>query len=129
MITLGGVVLSDNGSDMIWNERYAHQQADQAMERTLSGRAVIYTGPISGGIPITLEATENVGWVTRDVAQQVMALAATPNAQYILEFDGVDYTVMFRHLDAPAVDLKPQWPRVADESSDYLVGQIKLITV
>jgi hypothetical protein len=117
-------VLSYRGSDMQWLEQFAPTQAEQTMQRTLAGKAVVYAGALAGGLPITLQATESMGWLDRSVVDQIVDLAAVPAANYALEINGVTYNVVFRHMDAPAVDLKPLWPH-----SDWLIGELKFLTV
>lgn len=125
-ITLDGVTLNPN---MVWLERGQTLEVAQSMRYTLGGRPVFQVGTLLAGIPITLEATDDHGWITRAVWQQIVAKALIPGAQYVLQFDGVSYPVMFRAHDAPAVDMQPIVPRVTHEDSDYFIGQIKLVTV
>jgi hypothetical protein len=125
-ITLGGVTLSDS---MVWAERYGSFGVAQNVRRTLGGTIYLSSAKLVGGVPITLEATEEYGWLTRTQAQSILALAADPDGLYTLVFNGVSYSVAFRHNEPPAVALRPLIPRTADEAGDWLVGAIKLITL
>lgn len=124
-ITLGGITLPD----MIWSDRYESQQVAQTIKRTLGGKPVIFVGALIAGRSITLEATTNFAWLTRDQVAAVQALADVADGVYDLIYNAVTYSVMFRHADAPAVSFTPNLARVAQFAADNFTGTIKLITV
>jgi hypothetical protein len=126
MILFDGITLNEN---MVWKERYQPSKVAQSVRRTLGGRPFIYVGALQAGENITLEATVNYGWLTKTVVDQLMSRAANATGIYVLNFDSVNYNVMFRHVDAPALELEPLIPRVSHESGDFFIGQLKLITV
>lgn len=131
MISLGGIVLNNS---MVWNERYSHSNVAQTMRRTLGGLLSISAVQLIAGAPITLQATESYGWLTRDQVLGVLALAEDPAGVYTLLFGNGSYQVRFRHHESPAVDFSPFVPRTDDHVpiegvKDYMIGAIKLITV
>lgn len=126
MISLNGIVLNHS---MQWLERYQSAKVGQETRRTLAGRIAVLSAPQIEGRYITLQATEESGWLTKSVVDSLIALADVPGAVYPLIFDTETYAVMFRHNDAPAVDMVPLIYRHAAQGTDYLIGQIKLITV
>lgn len=124
MIQLGVLVLS---ASMQWAERFTTQSVSQTMKRTLGGKPVLFSGPMSGA-SITLVASESEGWLTRTQVDALLAMAADPTAVYSLVFGNEPVcSVAFRHHEAPAVEMRPLIPMHEPEVGDYFVGTIKLI--
>ncbi|MBF0283587.1 MAG: hypothetical protein HQL51_03915 [Magnetococcales bacterium] len=121
VITLGGVELP---RQIQWIDRDAWSPVAQSVERTLDGGQAIFAAGLQAGRPITLEADAGVAWITDEQRQAVLALAAQPGSVFQLAWGTEFYSVMFRHHDAPAVELRPLRP-----NSGWFVGQIKLVTV
>lgn len=130
MIILAGIQLNaEPNSDMLWQERYSFQKVAQAMERTLGGRLIVFSGGLIEGMPITLQSEESYGWMKRSVLDQIIELSETVSGEYTLSYGGRLYNIMFRHADAPAIDMQPLNPRQTPDADDFFIGQIKLITV
>jgi len=125
-IVLGGVTLNPN---MVWVDRFISQKVGQSLKRTLGGRPVIYSGAVGFGISITLEATEDYGWLPKSDVDQLVTFAEGVGSIFTLTFNAVNYDVVFRHNEPPALDFRPFVPRVAHVATDYFIGQIKLVTV
>ena len=125
-ITLGGITLDPN---MVWAERYAYSPVIQEVQTTLDGSPVIYIRTRSAGMPITLVALDDQGWLTKAMADAVQISANTPGAQYELVIGAEHFNVVFRHHEAPAVTLRPLITRAVPLPEDYFVGEIKLMTV
>lgn len=100
----------------------------QGAARRLDGGMVVWVRAQSGGRPITLEASED-HWLTRAQADALRVLAAAPGASYALSLRGESYTVVFRHHDAPALDLAPLVDYADTEAADPYTGVIKLMTL
>lgn len=125
-IALDGITLDDS---MIWAERHTTQNVAQSLRRTLAGSAVVYVGALGAGVPITLQASSNQGWLRKSQADAVLARAAVPGGVYTLEYGSETFSVMFRHHEPPAVNLTPLLARQAHDAEDYFTGEIKLVTV
>lgn len=126
-VTLGGVTLNEN---MVWVDRYVSLQVAQSAKTTLGGRPVIYSLALTKGQPITLVATEDYGWLDLTTVQALQAMADSPGGIYSLVYGAATYSVVFRHQDAPALELAPLVYRVTpDTTTDWFIGQIKLFTV
>lgn len=125
-IELGGITLSKH---MVWSDRDASSSVAQTFIRTLGGKAVVNTQQLESGMPITLEATIDTGWLTYNQVKQVRALADVAGAVYVLNFFGTQYNVMFAHHLGVAYDFTPISYRVVHDDGDYFTGTIKLITV
>ena len=125
-ITLGGVVLSEH---MVWSDRDVSSSVDQSLKRTLGGRALVYTQQLEKGMPITLEATQDTGWLTYAQVKAVRALADVAGAVYLLDFFGVQHDVLFAHHSGDAFSFTPLSYRVVHDDTDYFVGAIRLMTI
>lgn len=125
-ITLDGVVLSDH---MVWSDRDTSSVVDQSMIRTLGGRALIYAQQLEKGVPITLEATQDTGWLTYAQVKAVRALADVAGGIYLLNFYGEEHTVIFAHHDGAAFSFSPLSYRVVHDDTDYFIGSIRLTTI
>lgn len=124
-IILGGVTLNKS---MVWLERQASNKVAQSVRYTIGGRAVVFSNGIVNGHQITLQATEEYGWLTKTQVDAIMALAAVPGAVYTLTFGSEVYSVMFRHEEPPAVSMEAFVPRIGHDSGDYFFGTIKLLS-
>jgi hypothetical protein len=125
-ITLDGNTLSGS---LQWLEKDAWSPVAQTTQYTLGGGLVVYTQQLLAGRPITLEATEDTGWITRTMLDQIEALAAVPGAVYTLVVHGYSANVIFRHDEPPAVEFTPLQPRATPQPTDYYIGRLKLLTV
>lgn len=124
-ITLDTVTLP---SGLIWTDEYATTPILQSVRTRLDGGLAVYPRTLLNGREITLTATED-HWLTRAQADALTALAAVSGATYSLTLRNVIYSVIFRHHDPPALDLRilADWDDAA--SADPVIGSIKLITV
>lgn len=114
---------------MIWGDRETSQVVAQKVKRTLAGGLVVFAQQLTAGEEITLAATDEQGWLTKDQVDQVMGLAVVPGAQYPLQVGAEFFTVMFRHEDPPAFEASPLIERLNPDAGDYYTASLKLITV
>jgi hypothetical protein len=126
MITLDGVVLSGS---LQWTDRHGYSFAEQERKVTLGGKSVFYSKALQGGRPITLVATEETGWITKTMLDDLIVRASNPGLVYTLNFHGEVHQVIFRHEDSPALDFAPLQPRAQQLSTDVYIGTLKLITI
>ncbi|NOQ30249.1 MAG: hypothetical protein GQ570_03905 [Helicobacteraceae bacterium] len=125
-VTLGGIVLPDS---LVWADRNSIPSVEQTRIRTLGGKQLIYANAIVRGQDITLVATQNTGWMTLAQINSLQSLAEVPGAEYTLVYGGATEQVVFRHDQAPALDLSPLIARTDPIAGDYYIGTIKLVTV
>jgi hypothetical protein len=124
-IILDSVTLPD---DLLWSDEHAWAPVQQTAARRLDGGLVVFALATPAGRPITLDAREDA-WLTRTEAEALATLAARVGEVYLLTLRGETRAVMFRHQDAPAVDLRPLVDWNDSDPDDPFVGQIKLMTV
>ncbi len=121
MITLGAITLPDH---LVWLDEFDWLPIAHSSERSLTGKLLVEEASLIKGRPITLSSD----WATRDVLQQLYALASQPGQTHALVLDSRTYTVMFRHGEQPisAVPIKPS----ADPSAnDFYQLTLRLIEV
>lgn len=121
MKTLGGVTLPDS---IEWIDKYTGSPVGQSVSRTLGGALVTFNQDLVDGVLITLSAQDEVCWLTQAEVDAIKALADQVGAQFVLNWEGTNYNVMFRHYEPPAFEVNPIWPH-----NEYYIGTIKLITV
>lgn len=124
-ITLGGVSLSP---DLLWPDKYSYLPVDQTVRTALDGRAVVYYAPNVTGRSITLQSTEETGWIDHQTVQALEALAAVAGQEYTLVIGDLSFQVMFRHNEPPAFKADPLIPRINPEPTDEYLVTIKLLT-
>lgn len=125
-VSLGGVAL--NGA-MIISDRSTSYSVAQSMKRTLGGNVKLFFAQLTKGQNLTLTATEDQGWITKDMVDQIMALAESAGGVYELLVNGVGRSVVFRHHDAPAFEASPLVYRNNQQADDLYTCTIKLMTV
>lgn len=125
-IILGGITLNPN---MIWAERFGYSPVTQEVLTTLGGTPIVYSRAMKAGMPITLLALQDQGWLTLSTVEAVQISANTPGAEYNLVIGAESFQVVFRHHDQPAVEMIPLLTRAVPLAGDYFIGQIKLMTI
>lgn len=126
MIRLDGI---DLPGGLLWADEHATTRVAQTVRRALDGSLVVFYGPLSKGIPITLESEPDAGWLTLAQVEAVKLRASSPGGVYVLEIRGQTLQVMFRHHDPPAFEARPLIPRPNPEPGDFLLATLKLLTV
>lgn len=128
MIKLGNVELNPS---MDWAERYQSFGIAQSVRLTLGGRVTMNAAPIHNGQSITLVADEQSGWLTKTVVELLQAMASQIGVVFYLTYGDVllNVPVVFRHHDAPALDLRPLVPSETMRDDGFWIGSIKLMRV
>lgn len=88
----------------MWTDEFEWSPLETAKEYGLTGALIVDVAERQNGRPITLEASDEKGWLgmTRAKLKSLYALAAVPNATYpLILADGREFTVMFRPGEAP----------------------------
>ena len=125
-IILGGTTLNPN---MVWAERFGYAPVSQEVLTTLGGVPIVYSRAMTAGMPITLLALQDQGWLDLSMVNAVQISANTPGAEYSLVIGAESFQVVFRHHDPPAVEMTPLLIRAVPLAGDYFIGQIKLMTI
>ena len=105
MVTLGGVAL---GYDIIWTDRHQSDGVYQSITPTAGGGQRITVQAKTVGHPVTLEATDQQGWIASTLVPILKEMASQPDVVYDFDFHGLEaFQVMFRHYEPPALALRP----------------------
>lgn len=126
-ITLGGVELSKH---MVWADEIGSDSAvAQTIKRTLGGTLTVITQQLYKGTPITLTATVDQGWLTKDQVLAVQDLADLAGSVVSLTIGADTYNVMFRHEEPPAFIATALNQVGAQAPAGYYTATIKLMIV
>ena len=125
--TLGTTALP---SGMVWVDEFDWTPVEKAVEYSLTGSLLIDVGVRQAGRPITLQGSQESGWLTftRSVLTALTAQAADPEGEFLLTLaDGRSFTVQF----APGNPIEAQpigRPELPDDNHPY-VATVRLIEV
>ena len=132
IIKLGGVVLNPS---MNWKDRFQSYQVAQSVNRTVGGRAIVFATPLRAGRKITLESTQDSGWLDYNTLKILSDMAASVGGTFLFEIGDEtsgnieQFNVIFRHNEPPALDMQPIVNRPLHDATDYFHGSIKLLTI
>lgn len=126
MITLDTLSLP---ADLIWHDEYSFRSVLQSVRRTLDGGVVVFHSPAAAGQEITLQSTEQSGWVRKSVVDALRALADIPGQVMTLTLRGRAYTVVFRHHDANPLDAAPIFHSANPHADDFFQVTLRFMTI
>ncbi len=106
-LSAGGTTL-DLDPDLFWSDEFTWNAVEQAVDRSVTGALIVYTGTRAGGRPITLQpADDESAWMPRATLAQLQAWEANAALTLTLSLRGVDYTVVFRRHDSSPIEARP----------------------
>lgn len=129
MIILNGLNL---GPHLQWIDEFdSYARVAQHRARTLAGISILQNQALSLGRPITLQSTENTGWITRDQVVQLVEFSKVANFDMQLDLGTQTVNVQFRHSEEPALEVSPLGDLYILDgvAEQYYLVTIKLITV
>lgn len=122
--------------DLQWADELTWNAVAQSVEYSLTGALLIQEGVKQKGRHITLVGLDNMAWITRGVGITLLSMMNSPGLVMKLDFLSsvtpypvlFSYNVMFRHFEAPAVDIKriQHWDQY-ETGAYYIVNSIKLM--
>lgn len=111
-----------------WIDEFGWLPVKQGVTRTLTGAAIVQTGVMTGGRPITLSANDSEKALINGAdAEKLAAWASVPGKEFSLALRGTTRTVIFRHQDAPALEIAPVVDYADPEQGDLYFARIKLM--
>lgn len=125
-ISIGGVVFD---KPLVWTDREDWAELAQTRARTVGGGQVVFTAPLQGGRPITLEAQRDRGWISKTKVDALRVMAAQIGATFTFVYGLDSFDVEFDHSSGPALQLAPLIPRTEPAGTDFYTGTIRLRTV
>ena len=113
---------------MVWADEHDWVPVQKSMEYSTTGALLIDVGVRQAGRPITLEAEDDAGWITRQAIQDLRALAADPEAELELVLaDGRIFSVHFA-ADNPIQARPVGRPELPTNTHPY-VATVRLIQI
>lgn len=94
--------------DLYWSDENSWHPVEQTVQRTVTGAVVVSTASRLKGRGITLTPQgDNSAWMSRATLDVLRNWGAVPGAVLTLTLRGINYSVIFRHHDSPAIDATP----------------------
>lgn len=115
--------------DILWADRYSWSPVSQTVTPSITGASIIDIGTRVAGRPITLVSDETHAWITYADTTLLKTWAATPGCEMALSIFGTTYTVIWRHHEAPALELIPIVDYSVPDAADYFFGTLKLMEI
>ena len=126
MTTMLGDVTLDH--DPIWIDEYDQEICPGTVYIALDGTENMYVGCRKANRSITLEATEETGWLSGTTIDALFTMARVRDASYILSRNCVDYTIRFRHeVNGGPIQMKLLVPSAAPGADTWYYGKIYLM--
>lgn len=123
--TLGALAIPRG---MVWVDEFDWHVVEKSTQYSLTGALLIDVATRQAGRAITLQGSEDAGWIARSVLMQLHALAAQPGAVHVLELaDGRVLDVQF--APGTPVEARPiARPELPAATHPY-VATVRLIEV
>lgn len=122
-------VAVDLPDDLFWLDEHTWSPVMQTVATSVTGAVIIDTAAKLAEKPITLVGDEAHAWIPFSAVQQLKAWALIPGCEMTLNIRGTAYTVIFRHHDAPAIDLTPIVDFAIPDAQDWFSGQLKFMGI
>ena len=120
MIKLGNLELPP---DLVIEEIFDFMAAD--VENTITGDEVVFLQPKNVGKVFDLVATEESGWLTRQMVEELAEMTKQVD-NLVLDYHGEQMLVRFRFEDKPPIEFNAINPIADDLSKIKYYGRIKL---
>lgn len=123
--TLGALAIPRG---MVWSDEFDWHAVEKSTQYSLTGALLVDVATRQAGRAITLQGSEDAGWIARSVLQQLHALAALPGAVHVLQLaDGRTFDVQF--APGTPVEARPiARPELPAATHPY-VATVRLIEV
>lgn len=124
-----GTVTVNLPDDLLWSDEHSWSPVEQSVATSIAGAALIDVAVRVNGRPITLEGDEEHAWLLYSVVDQLKAWAAAPGKQLLLTLRSTTFDVVFRHQDAPAIEVTPVVDFNAPDAQDFFYGALKFMEI
>jgi hypothetical protein len=119
-------------NDLMWTDELAWTPVVGTNTHTLTGALIIEQGVRLAGRPFTMRCDPDLGWVTRETVQTLLAWAGITGRKFtlVLQYpsDTRQFTVAFDHSQDP-VEARPVKGFPGHELTDYFHLALKFIEV
>lgn len=125
--TIGGVTLDH---DPIWIDKNSYPDQVAIAYTAIDGSEIVMEAGIGAHFPITLEATENTGWLKGAVIDALRSLSKVAGSTYELSYNGESCTVRFRNeVDGGAIQMTYLANTSAPNDDTWYIGKIFLMCI
>ncbi len=124
---LGGISIDHTP---LWIDRNKCTDATSEVSTAIDGSEIVTTAASGAHYPITLESTQDTGWLKGSTVTALRALSAVPGAYYALVLNGTSYVVRFRNEQSGgAIQMETLLPHSNPGVDDWWIGTIYLMCV
>jgi hypothetical protein len=124
---LGGVSLDHTP---LWVERNKYHDALSESVTAIDGTEIVMSAARGAHYPVTLEATQETGWIRGSTVASLRAISAVAGAYYTLVLNGKSYIVRFRNEQSGgAIQMETLVPHSNPGDDDWWIGTIYLMCV
>lgn len=115
-------------NDLLWKDEFTQTAVAQHTQRSITGAFIVHESTKLQGRPMSLASDgDQTAWISRPKLLQLKALEEVTAAEYILNFRGVDYRVIFDRSSGSAINAIPIKDCV-DGADNYALS-LKFFTV
>lgn len=128
-LSLNGITLNPNAK---WPDKRTSQGVQQSVQEALGDSIVVFSVPRTAGRRFTILADRESGWIQKAAVEQLEAIADEPGGIYVLNVNGIEYSVMFDHENEPAFSARAlidQLNEDADGDGSWFTYTMKLMLV
>lgn len=120
-------------NDLLWSDEFSWGPVVSTLSYTLTGSLVIEQGKKQAGRAITLQADQDMAWVSRATLNQLYAWAALVDRRFalVLEYpnDNRRLTVAFNHGQGDPVQASPVKGFPSHSAGDWFKVTLKFLEV
>jgi hypothetical protein len=112
----------------LWVDRNKYPDAVSETVTAIDGTEIVVSAARGVHYPVTLESTQETGWLRGATVAALRALSAVPGAYYTLVLNGTSYIVRFRNEQSGgAIQMETLLTHSNPGDDDWWVGTIYLM--
>jgi hypothetical protein len=135
-IKRGGFEMSCTIGDIIfehtplWVDRNKYPDVTSEVSEAIDGSEIVFNHAKGRHHPITLQSTQETGWIRGETVVSLRALSAISGACYTLMLNGLCYTVRFRNEQfGGAIQMETLLVHSNPGADDWWIGIIYLMCI
>ena len=114
----------------LWVNKNKYPDVTAESLTALDGAEIILVHARGRHFPITLEATQQTGWLKGSAVTALRGLSAVPGTYYTLVLNGMSYIVRFRNEQSGgAIQMETLMPESNPTDDSWWIGTIYLVCV
>lgn len=126
-VSIGGLTLTKSP---VWIDRESSEDLETVTYKAIDSTKIIRDGDVPSERPITLEAMDKTGWIKESEIKALRNMSRIPQATYILDYNGEEFTVRFRNEQSGgAIQMSYLRDTTAPGDDTWYKGKIYLMAV